>query len=236
MKIIAYTIFSLLFATVSCANHKTIVADKSPLIELQLHGCRGYCPTFKVRILNNGDLIYEGIRNVEQTGVVNTGITPDELTALRAQITAANLWQYPEHIDSKIMDAPHATLTVFKGETNHAVTGTIDRPKPLLDLELKIKQLTEGHGIRVLMGVAPDVDKGATGQLIVHLKPGVNPGNWLAKFEDLNVRLVRQISADNTWLVSYNPAEVKEQSLIDLFKGTKDVLDAQPNRKTEERH
>jgi hypothetical protein len=227
---------ALLAVNTSCAHRKNIVVDKSPLIELQCHGCRGYCPTFKVRILNNGDLIYEGIRSVEKMGVVTTGITPEELSDLRARVTAADLWHYPERIQSGIMDAPMATLTVFNGDKSHGITGTIDRPKPLLDLEQRIKELTEGHGMRVMKGVAPDITNGSAQQVIVHLKPGVNAGNWLAKFEELNLHLVRQLNADNTWLVSYNPAELKESSLIETLKNSNEVLDVQPNQQTKERN
>ena len=86
-----------------------------------------------------------------------------------------------------------------------------------------------------MMGVAPDVTNGPAREVIVHLKPGVNAGNWLMQFEELNLRLIRQVSAD-IWLVAYNPAEIKEQGLIDLLKRTKDVLDVQPNRQTQERN
>lgn len=211
-------------------------ADKSPLVELMTSGCRGYCPVYKVRIFNNGDLFYEGFRFVEKVGVVTTGITPEELKSLQAQVAAVNLWQYPERIESRVMDAPSATLTVFKGGQSHAVLGTIDRPKALLDLEQTIKQLTEGHGIRVIMGVAPDVTAPATDkELIVQLKEGVNAGNWIMKFEDLHLRLVRQTSA-NVWLVAYKPGEIKESDLIELVKGSGQVIQAQPNDQTKDRH
>jgi hypothetical protein len=87
-----------------------------------------------------------------------------------------------------------------------------------------------------MKGVAPDITNGSAQQVIVHLKPGVNAGNWLAKFEELNLHLVRQLNADNTWLVSYNPAELKESSLIETLKNSNEVLDVQPNQQTKERN
>jgi hypothetical protein len=58
----------------------------------------------------------------------------------------------------------------------------------------------------------------------------------MMQFSELKLRIVRRVSADNVWLVSYNPNEIAEKDLIELFKGTKEFVEAQPNKAVKERN
>lgn len=222
----------------TCKSQKEMpkVQDRSPLVEMQMHGCRGFCPVYKLSFLHNTELIYEGIRNMEQMGVVKTGITPEEYAQLELLLAKANLRQYPEQIESKVADAPGATITLYDKAGSYAVSGSIDRPQPILDLENYMKKLAEGHGLRVKRGVDPNAPTHNTAEVIVRLKDDVNAGNWIVGFEEQKFRLVKRISAENAWLVSYDPDKISETQIIALFKNHKDVQDAQPNKKASERN
>lgn len=234
--------FSLLLlafaALLSCKSRKEMPNpnNDSPLLEFEQHGCRGYCPTYKLSFLNNGVLRYEGLRNVEQLGVVKTAITPEELTQLRTELADVNLWQYPEVIESKVADAQSSTMTVYRDNKSHSVMGSIDRPKPILELETKLKNLAESHGLRVKKGIDPNAPAATDKELIVKLKDNVNAGNWLMQFESMKLHLVRRLSAENMWLVSYDPAVIEETKLINLLKTSEGVLDVQVNKATKDRN
>jgi len=239
MKVRVFTMLSLAFVAIfSCKSRKemNVSNDNSPLIEMQMHGCRGYCPTYKLSFRNNGELVYEGLRNVEQAGVVKTGITPEELSQLRAEVTAVNLWQYPEQIESRVADAPSSTMTVFAAGKSHSVSGSIDRPKPILDLENRMKDLAEMHGLRVKKGIDPNALPENSPQVIVKLKDSINAGNWIAQFKDLKLRLVRRLSAENMWLIGYDPGQIGEKALLERLKTTEGVLEAQADKATKDRN
>jgi hypothetical protein len=45
----------------------------------------------------------------------------------------------------------------------------------------------------------------------------------------------RTSGTDNIWVLGFDPAQVKENQLIELLKGLDGVLDVQPNRAAKER-
>ena len=227
------TLFLLLFAALlACKTRKETPAptDSNNLISLATQGCRGFCPVYTLDFRTNGSVAYEGARNVEKMGKSEFQLTPDELVKLKAEVQKTNLWQYPENIESRIADAPYAKLTVFEGNKSHSVSGSIDRPKPILELEMLMKDLAEAHGLKVKKGFNPDDPTlKLTAQVVVKLKPEINAGNWVAKFgEDIKLKLVRRVSTENNWLLAYNPQQFTEKEIMDLLKNVDGVLDVTP--------
>lgn len=128
------------------------------LIDMETGPCRGYCPVYKISVTTAGQLNYVGQRFVAQKGKKTVKLTAEELERLRAKITEVNLWQYPSDIKTDIADAPFVTLTVYEGKKSKKVTGSVDRPQPILDLEELIKSIAEAHGLKIREGVPPKND------------------------------------------------------------------------------
>ena len=210
-------------------------AISSELITLQTFPCRGYCPVFTITVRHNGLLEYNGERFVQKTGPATAQLTPTELARLRIEVTKTNLWEYPDQIKSQIMDAPYATLTVSREGKTKSVNGSMDRPKPLLELEKLIRNIAEAHGLKVLEGVNPNTSAPPKGEVILKLRPEENAGNWIARFGEVKLRLVRRLH-DNTWLVDYDPAQIGEKQVIELLKSTAGALEVQANHPVEDRH
>jgi hypothetical protein len=221
----------------SCKTAKNAApAPASPFVALQTGGCFGYCPIFRLTAFTDGWVQYQGLQFTEKQGRDSFLLTADELARLRAKVAATNLWQYPDRIQSEVMDAPSATLMVYEAARSKSVVGSIDRPAPLLDLENAMKDLAEAHGLQVKRGVNPNaVPEANKKELIVKLRPELNAGNWIGQFSDIRLRLVRRISAENIWVVAYDANELEEKSLIELLKGTDGVLEVQANAKVQER-
>lgn len=206
-------------------------AAKMPFVQLETGACFGFCPIFRLTVRNNGWTEYEGKRFAVKAGLDSFQLTTAELTLLREKVKSVDLWQYPERIETQTADAPYGTLTVWAEGRTKSVTGTIDRPAPLLELEEMLKDLATAHGLDVRTGVDPNrppatVDKK---EILVKLKPEVNAGNFMMQFTELNLDLVRRTGEENIWVVAYDPTQISEQALIDLFKGMDGVLEAQTN-------
>ncbi len=234
-------LFLLLLLSGACKSRKEVAepavqpATAPQLITLQTFPCRGYCPVYTLTVRHNGLLEYNGERFVQKTGPATAQLTPTELARLRIEVTKTNLWEYPDHVKSQIMDAPYATLTVWNGDKTKSVNGSMDRPKPLLELEKMLKNIAEAHGLKVLEGVHPNTSAAPKSEVIVKLRPEENAGNWIARFGELKLRLVRRLY-DNTWLVDYDPAQIGEKQVIELLKSTAGALDVQANHPVEDRH
>lgn len=207
------------------------------LVSLETGACFGFCPVFRLEVLNNGLVRYEGKKFVEKMGKDSFRLTEPELKQLKAKVKEVNLWQYPDMIKTDVMDAPFAILTAYQEGTAKSVRGSIDRPTPLLELEGLLKDLAEVYGIQVKRGVNPNTaPEGSMKEVIVKLKPDVNAGNWINQFTEFKLRLVRRISTENTWLVAYDPKQIEEKTLIDLLKDMEGVIEVQTNKPVEERN
>ncbi|MFN0014401.1 MAG: DUF6438 domain-containing protein [Saprospiraceae bacterium] len=124
-----------------------------PLVELQTGGCFGYCPVVRLAVRHDGWVAYEGKQFAERQGLDSFRLTAEEVKRLSTLVRKANVWQYPDRIESEVVDAPWSTLTVFREGATKSVLGSIDRPKSLLELENTIKNLAEAHGFQVKQGV-----------------------------------------------------------------------------------
>lgn len=131
-------------------------AADTKLVSLQTFPCRGFCPMYTLTAYNSGLLEYNGEKFVEKVGTATVTLTAKELEQLRSETAKVDLWQYPDDIKSQVMDAPYATLMVWKDGKTKSVRGSIDRPKPVLELEKLMKNLAEAHGLKVIKGVNPN--------------------------------------------------------------------------------
>lgn len=225
-----------LLAFFACKSGEKKTLSTAPLLELRTTGCYGYCPVYRLLARHDGSVEYEGIQFVNLQGKTVFYLQADELARLKAKIEAVNLWQYPDVIETRVADAPGAVLSVYKGGKTKSVRGSMDRPKPVVELENLFKDLAEAHDLKVKRGVAPSQQPASAPELIVRLRPGVKAQEWIKTFSAIHLRLLERISADNTWRIGYDPKEIEEKGLVDLLKSMEDVLSAEPNLRVEDRN
>lgn len=147
-------LFLALSALFACQTSKP-ANQAALLIELRTGGCFGYCPVIRLTVRQSGQVEYEGQQFAERQGLDTFRLTKDELKRLRKQVRQVNLWQYPDRIESEVVDAPWATLTTARDGNTKSVIGSMDRPESLLELENALKNLAEAHGFQVKRGVNP---------------------------------------------------------------------------------
>lgn len=206
-------------------NH---IHGSAPMVELRTGGCFGYCPIIRLTVRHDGWVEYAGGQFAERQGLDSFRLTEQEIRQLRKEVQKANLWQYPDKIESQVVDAPWSTLIVYRDGASKSVLGSMDRPAPLLELENTIKNLAEAHGFQVKQGVNPkEPPPGTRREVTVTLRSDLNAGNWIAQFRDIRLLLIRRVSAENKWIVAYDPAEISEKGLIELFRSTDGVLGVQ---------
>lgn len=237
-RISFFALIAVIGLAVGCKSAQNrLTAPSTPFVGLKTGGCFGYCPVFQLTVLQNGRVRYEGERFVEKEGRDSFLLTTEEMARLRHKVQEVNLWNYPDRIESDVVDAPTATLLAYDGSRSKRVQGSVDRPAPLLELENLLKDLAEAHDFHVKKGVDPRaVPETSKKELIVKLRPEINAGNWIAQFTELRLRLVKRISSENIWLVAYDSTEVDEASILELLKGTEGAVEVQVNAKVQERN
>ena len=229
MKFLCLILSAVVLVSGNCSR-KTIpnIRDHTALVQLETRSCRGFCPAYILLFRNDGVLEYEGIRSVEKMGLDTVQLSEKELRQLQGLVASLHLRQYPERIESQVADAPIATITIFDGPNRYEVTGSIDRPKPLLEFELLLKNLAESKGLRVKEGVDLQEQTSEQQEIAILFLPEVNPGNFMMLFEEIKLRIVRRISAENHWIVTYNAHQITEKQLLELLKGMDGVQQVGP--------
>lgn len=213
--------------------------ENQSLIILETTPCRGYCPAYKLDFFTNGSVQYEGIRFVEKIGVSTFQLTPTEQTMLHKKMEAANLWQYPESFPVTIVDGPGANITIYNGKAEKTIRGSIERPKPIRDMQDFLAGLAKAHGYKLDSFNPDDIpDTSPKTELLVKLKPEINAGNWVRdinRVSKTNLKLVRRIGADNIWVVAFDASKFQQDDILTLLKSHEHVLEAQLNREAKER-
>lgn len=233
-----YFLFLLFLASacLACKSTKNGTQNMENLVFIKTSGCFGFCPVFQLTIQANGLSHYEGKQFVEKMGKDSFQLTREELAELKAKIKAVNLWQYPDHIKTDVADAPHATITVYEKQKSKTVSGSIDRPKPILELEELLKDLATKHGCPVKHGIDPkQIPASTRKEMIVQLKEDLNAGNWIRQYYDLRIQLVRRVGEKNLWLVAYDSAQMKEADMLEMVKNADGVIAVTPNEKVQDR-
>jgi Domain of unknown function (DUF6438) len=241
MKFSQNPLFFLLFTAIFLQNctkkaastpSKTPAATKAtPLVKLETGACRGFCPVVILTFNSDGSVDYEGVRSVKKMGKARFQISKKELADLETRLAEANLWQFQEVYPSDIADLPGATLTVYQGKKSKSIAGSAGRPLPVETMQQFLSGLSLVHDYPITSyNPADDFDEKTKGSVIVELKKGVNPGNWIHQFQDIRVKLVRRIAPDrNLWVVDFDQKSIDEESLISLFKSTTDVVNVSKN-------
>ncbi|MFN0216648.1 MAG: DUF6438 domain-containing protein [Saprospiraceae bacterium] len=202
------------------------------LIQLETGPCRGYCPMFKLTFRNDGILDYFGVRNVDKEGADRVRLSAEEFSQLLKAVNKVDLWQYPSEIPSAVADAPVHTFTVFEDGRTHVVKGRTGFPKPILELETLMLDITEAHGLVVRKGPDSKAEGALKGQVIVQFDMNTNAKEFCKQFSDLRVRPVQHLSEDNTWVIGYSPSQVIEDHFINLLRDMKGVLTVEPDRQS----
>ncbi len=238
MKFIYFLLLVLVAATAFQCSRKKMPSTRpdQPYISLATSGCRGYCPVFRLQILQGGAAIYTPERYCVVFEPRKFQLTEAELAALRNRVKTIPYQKYPSYIQSTIADAPGATITFHQPDTSYSITGTVDRPKSLLDLEEHLRDIAQAHGIDTRKSFDPtEIPPGSASELLVLLKEEVNAGNWIRRIEVGNPRLIRRIPPNNAWVLSFDHTQISIKDMIAVLEGSVDVIKVQRNMRTDPR-
>jgi hypothetical protein len=119
-------------------------------ITLERTECFGFCPAYKLTIIADGSVVFEGRRFVKQEGVTISSVSPERLKQLMAEFERVNFFSleddYSEIRLSCPTDQPSAITSIMikgKSKTVNHYLGCLEPkvPKGLTELENKIDEI-----------------------------------------------------------------------------------------------
>ena len=145
MRILAalLVLSSVAFADSSVPNQAG--GASAPWVSLERTACYGRCPIYKVTVLRDGTVLWEGERFVKVTGKATAKLSAESLLALGQELKLADVFALRDKYESyDVTDNPSAIVSVDDGKrkkTIHHYHGDASSPKALYELEDKIDRI-----------------------------------------------------------------------------------------------
>lgn len=138
VKYNAILIFLILisFSLISCSNRNN---DGSVLIHYSKSKCFGNCEVYDLTIFSNGEVKYNGIKNVEYLGEYYSEISSQKINDIRVLFKNSNFHQLsPTYLNKSVRDLPRLRIQF---ENKKVEFHKRKAPKNLLELSGSIEQL-----------------------------------------------------------------------------------------------
>ncbi|OAV44737.1 DUF6438 domain-containing protein [Lewinella sp. 4G2] len=198
--------------------------------------CFGECEVFTLDVYSNGLLVRKGERYTDQPGTWQKSISRREVTSFLDSISQINFKAYPRTFPSRLPDMPATTLTWYDGAQNPVTLTWKEETSPeLRSVAQKLKEWSALDGYRQRSATLDDgrtaTANGEREEIIVHLRPLVDPVAWLTKYGKQDLQLKNRVSPNgNYYVVTANPNKMAAAELLDYLRKDAEVISAQLNQ------
>ena len=111
-------------------------ANKATLfLSMERTPCLGKCPNYKITIMNNGKVTYEGFDFTEKIGFYKKQLSAKQLSKIKKQIESIGLFEMENKYNGKVTDIPAVSLFVIYKGNKKKIFDRYGGPKDLRDFE-----------------------------------------------------------------------------------------------------
>ena len=126
------------------------VPPAAQLVSLKRTPCFGRCPMYRITIMDNGELVYEGKRFVEKLGTYSGLITGQDVENIIKKINEVGYFKMEDAYDVPIADFPTCVTSVNLDGKSKSIMNKQGAPPELKSFELYIDSLLEGLELKKL--------------------------------------------------------------------------------------
>lgn len=234
-----------------CGGLKDVTKFKADdkVLGLYKGACSGKCSVYNLDVYKNRYVVYEGIMNVEEYGLYTKIISKEELDALKSAFDQEDFYSFNNEYPIPGEEMPTITMLYNKDRMTKSIKGSIDRPQKLLTLQRMLEKLAKSDGFTLVKAYEPKVsalvqsdDEQANSseiiddQFIVELNSNVFMSEWLRKYKQYDVRLVKKVAPDlNYWVISFSKQKTTSSELFAIFKQDKELKMVEQNKRVSPR-
>ncbi|HHM21925.1 MAG TPA: hypothetical protein ENJ20_07860 [Bacteroidetes bacterium] len=147
MKNQYFLILILFLWVVSCETPNPYQYDVADFIELKKDPCFGFCPVYTIKINGRGEVVYNGLKNVEKEGTWYRILPPERVNGLFSAFEEAGFWDFNDEYTAQVTDLPTTWITLVLGEKTKTIKDYYGAPEKLKTLEAMIgKIVSEEEG------------------------------------------------------------------------------------------
>lgn len=130
-------------------SHKKVKIPNDFSFSMERTSCRGTCPGFTLSIDNQGNVEYEGSRNVKNIGKFKKQLSEEQLKSLVAAINDGKFWDFADRYDDEnIADPPSCTMICNMNGKKKQIFDRFNAPQTLKELEKTIEDIISEEGYK----------------------------------------------------------------------------------------
>lgn len=236
------------FAIIGCKSNQ-IALDKDFLLSMDKGACFGSCPVYSIQIDHLGNMVYEGKRFTERSGLHKHKLNKAEMQSVVDHLGKMNFFALPENYKTGIADLPSVTIAHTHKGLSKSVTGKNTRPDLLKELQAIMESFAQKDGWVSMEPIAPENTDVAEEEeeeeeekeiiereMIIQFKPGTIISRWMRDYREYQMYVKKPLSDDKkTWIVQYNTKLINPQVLLHKIQSDSGVASAEFNTKAESR-
>jgi hypothetical protein len=219
---------------------------KDALMGLEKGSCPGKCSVYNLHIYKNKYVVYEGIANVDKYGIYAKKLSKAKLDELVRDFEIAKFWEFKDEYEIPSSDFPTIIMT-YRNETQaKSIKGSVNRPPSVIAIQKKLEELTKSTDFKLVKAYekqvtfdeVPDSRKNTApddiieNEIILELNANVFMSQWLKKYPQYDVQLVKKLSPDlNYWVITYNKSKIAPQDLMEVLKKDADLKFVEFNKR-----
>lgn len=135
--------FSLFFLQCKNSQPKIENIDDSLAFSIEVTGCYGPCPIYKLELFASGAIIYEGEKEVDRIGQYKSKLSDETMDELFAKLEEIGFFTMKLKNNSKMLDGSSTHIYAKKGMEENKVLYYLPKKKNLEDFKLYISDLIE---------------------------------------------------------------------------------------------
>ena len=128
----------------SNSDKATEGSKANELASIKRTPCYGRCPMYKLTIMDNGEVIYQGKQFVEKLGTYSGLLTSEDLMTILERAKETNYFELEDAYDVPIADFPTCVTSVTKDGKTNRVMNKQGAPPSLKKFELYLDSLIDG--------------------------------------------------------------------------------------------
>lgn len=145
--------FSILLCLLTAQLFAT---GKITYIKLQRTACFGKCPEYSVELLNNGDLIYTGTKNVDMIGTFKANIKLSAMTKFFKQVAKYNISKAETVYHPKASDLPRMNMAFIINGKKKNIKNAESGPRYFEVIGMQIDSIVDALKWNVSQAAPPD--------------------------------------------------------------------------------
>jgi len=234
----------------SCGGLKDVSKFKKEdvVFSLKKGPCYGKCSVYNLDIYRNNYVVYEGVMNVEKYGIYAKKMKKNEILALKTAFDNESFYSFDDNYPIQNSELPTIAISYNKEMEKKTITGSLDRPQKILILQRLLEKVAKADDFKLVKAYEPKTsmenaeekkeDKGEVieNQLIIELNSNVFMAQWLRKYSQYDVQLIKQVSPDlSYWLITYNKTKIAPADIMEKLKQDKELKFVEFNKRVSPR-